>query len=37
MFEKVILAIKETSTSCHIIHTVAFHFTDEEGFSVNIR
>ena len=35
--EKVIPAIQETSTSCHIIHTITFHFTDGEGLSVNFR
>ena len=32
LFEKVIPAIQETSTSCHIIHAIVFHFTDGEGF-----
>ena len=37
LFEKVIPAIQETSTSCHIIHTIIFHFTDGERLSVNFR
>ena len=37
LFEKVILAIQETSTSCHIIRTNIFHFTDGEGLMVNFR
>ena len=35
IFEKVIPAIQETSTSCHIIYTIIFHFTDGEGLSVD--
>ena len=35
LFAKVIPAIQETSTSCHIIHTIIFNFTDGEGLSVN--
>ena len=34
---KVIPASQETSTSCHSIHTIIFHFTDGEGLSVNFR
>ena len=37
LVEKVILAIQETSTSCHIIRTNIFHFTDGEGLMVNFR
>ena len=37
LFEKVIPAIQETSTSCHIIYTIIFHFTDGEGLLVNFR
>ena len=37
LFAKVIPAIQETTTSCHIIHTIIFHFTDGEGLSVNFR
>ena len=37
LFEKVIPAIQETSTCCHIIHTIIFHFTDGVGLSVNFR
>ena len=32
LFEKLIPAIQETSTSCHTIHATVFHFTDGEGF-----
>ena len=31
LFEKVIPVIQETSTSCHMIHAIVFHFTDGEG------
>ena len=31
LFEKVIPAIQETSTSRHIIHTIIFYFTDGVG------
>ena len=37
LFEKVIPAIQETSTSGHIIHTIIFHFNDVEGLSVDFR
>ena len=37
LFEKVIPAIRVTSTSCHIIRTIIFHFTDGEGLLVNYR
>ena len=30
-------AIQETSTSCHIIHTIIFHFTNWERLMVNFR
>ena len=41
LFEKVIPAIQETWTYCHIIniiiHTIIFTFTDGEGLSVDFR
>ena len=37
LFEKVIPAIQETSTCCHIIRKIILHFTDGEGLSVNFR
>ena len=37
LFAKVFLAIQEISTSCHIIHTIIFHFTDGESISVNFH
>ena len=37
LFENVTLVIQDTSTSCHIIQTIIFHFTDWEGLSGDFR